>query len=64
MHLCVTKMKTASVLTLTPGADQHEYKIIPFPLVAPKETNVNESFCAHCIGITTNYKKQSWLSLI
>ncbi len=53
-------MTTASVLTLTPGADQQEYKIIPFPVVAPKETNVNESSCAHCIGcigITTNYKK-------
>jgi hypothetical protein len=49
-------MKTASVLTLTPGADQQEYKISPFPVVAHKETNVNESSCSHCIGITTNYE--------
>ncbi len=53
-------MTTAvAVLTLTPWADQHEYKIFPFPVVAPKEINLNESSCAHCIGcigITTNYE--------
>jgi hypothetical protein len=60
-HAFVSKTKmttTVAVLTLTPCADEHEYKIIPFPLVAP-----NESFCAHCIGVATNYKKQSCFSL-
>ncbi len=49
-------MTTASVLTLTPGADQQEYKITLFALVAPKETNVNDS-CYTSLGsqgIATN----------